>query len=122
MLASVVSLRPRGLKPNRPSNAAPATVASAATSRRAAVATASVSSFLAEMIEFAGGGELQWKRVAHSYNSMRTEHGWPELQDQELSNRLVAMGCSRRRVRTSKGRLTLIGFPLGPGEPLALAG
>lgn len=122
MLASVVSLRPRGPKQNRSPNAAAATVASNGTSPRATVAAAAVGAFLGELIEFAGGGELQWKRVAHSYNSMRTEHGWPELQEQELSNRLVAMGCSRRRVRTSKGRLTLIGFPLEPGEPLALAG
>jgi len=118
MLAAVVPLRPRGGKPNRSPNAA---VAAAAIPARAAVAAAAVSAFLAEMVEFGGGGELQWRRVAHSYNAMRAERGWPEMQDQELSNRLVALGCTRRRVRTPKGRHVLIGFPLEFGEPLALA-
>ena len=80
-----------------------------------------MSDFLGEMVEFGGGCELQWKRVAASYNSLRAERGWPLLQDQALSNLLVTMGCTRRRVRTPNGRHTLLGFPLDLAKPLAMA-
>ncbi len=77
--------------------------------------------FLIEMVEFAGGGELQWKRIIHSYNQMRVERGWPPIADPILSRFLVEMGCRRRRERVQTGRVAMYEFPLEVVDDLAEA-
>ena len=77
--------------------------------------------FLIEMLEFAAGGELQWKRISHSYNQMRIERGWPTIPDPILSRFLCEMGCKRRRERVQTSRVAVYEFPLEVVDDLAEA-
>lgn len=72
------------------------------------------SEFLREMQELAAGGELQIKRVQHSYDKLAPDRGWPAMSTKALSMHLVGLGCKRTQLdlrKLGQGRPTALRFP-----------
>lgn len=78
-----------------------------------------VAAFMSDMMEHACGEGLAFHRVKHSYLQMASNRGWPPISDKALSQRMVDLGCSRRKVdMRSKGggRRSEIVFPVTMGR------
>ena len=78
-----------------------------------------VAAFMLDMMEHACGEGLAFHRVKHSYVQMAPNRGWPPISDKALSQRMVDLGCSRRKVDMRSrggGRRSEIVFPVTMGR------
>lgn len=74
-----------------------------------------VSAFMEDMMEHACGEGLAFHRVKHSYVLMAPGRGWPLISDKALSQKMIDLGCSRRKVdlrAKGGGRRSEIVFPV----------